>query len=166
MKGEPDWIIDHMLHRKREELVTRWKDREAKLARIRAKEKSTESRDNKRRKIGEATSRTKDGTTDEEAAYLLDEWNEDSSAGDDDPMSLFSKETRALMEKVGLGVSKKEAEDDEPPAEELKVNLLSTPIIIWKFPRAYACRFFIRREPIPSFLSSFPSFVDPRSLPL
>jgi len=128
MEGEPSWVIDHTLRRKREELAERWEAREAKLARIRAEEQSMEGRGNKRRKIGAGASKVKDGVTDEEAAFLLNDWNDpDSNVADDDPTSLFSKETRALMEKIGLGPATKEIDEDDPE-EELKVSLLLSAI--------------------------------------
>lgn len=117
MKDEPDWVIEQMLRRKREELLQRWQEREERLAKIRAREMELEARGKKRRRIEDATSkRSKD--IDEDAEFLLDDWNDGEA--EDDPMSVFSKETRALMESMGLGGSKKQEEETEDN-DELKV---------------------------------------------
>src|SRR5947208_3472753 len=102
MKDEPDWMVDQMLQRKRKEIFQRWQEREDRLARLRAKEKETEGRSSKRRRLDDAgTKRERRRDVDEEAEFLLTAADEDG--GDDDPMALFSKETRALMESMGLG---------------------------------------------------------------
>lgn len=136
LEGEPDWIIDHALRRKREELERQWKEREARMARIREEEKSSaELHGNKRRKMGSSASKAKHGTSDEETAFLLDDWNESGKVADDSPMSLFSKETRALMEKVGLGAPTKETEEDDDHEDQLKVNALEASVIFGRAPR-------------------------------
>lgn len=118
MKDEPDWIIEQILRRKREELVQRWQEREERLAKIRAKERESEARGKKRRRVEDTMPRREARITDEDAEFLLNDWNEDEAG--DDPMSVFSKETRALMESMGLGGSKKQ---DEEPEEKDEVKV-------------------------------------------
>jgi chromosome transmission fidelity protein 1 len=119
MKDEPEWMIEQMLRRKRQELVQRWQDREDRLAKIRAKERELEaSRSNKRRRVEEPASRRGGKDIDEDAEFLLDDWSEET--GEDDPMSMYSKETRALLVSVGLGAPRKQEEEAEDE-EEIKV---------------------------------------------
>lgn len=118
MKDEPDWMVEQMLRRKREDLLQRWQEREELLAKIRAKERELEARGKKRRRIEDPTSGRGGKDVDEDAEFLLDDWDDDEAG--DDPMSIYSKETRALMESMGLGAPKtqeKEAEEEE----EIKV---------------------------------------------
>jgi chromosome transmission fidelity protein 1 len=119
LKDEPDWMVDHMLRRKREEIVQRWQDREARLAKIRAMEKEVEERGSKRRRVGEAAFKQK-RDVDEEAEFLLDDWHDDDGVDADDPLSMFSKETRALMEKAGVAFSRNRDEETDEP-EEIKI---------------------------------------------
>jgi chromosome transmission fidelity protein 1 len=121
LKDEPDWIVEQMLRRKREEIVRRWQDREERLAKVRAKEKESEERGSKRRRVGEAAAKTKGKDVDEDTEFLLDDWEGDD-ANTDDPMSMFSKETRALMEKAGLGTWRKPEEDEPEDPDEIKVR--------------------------------------------
>ena len=124
MKGEPDWMVDHTLRRRREELARKWEEREARLARIRESEKTKEERGNKRRRLEGPSSRAKEKTIDEEAEFLLDDWTENGEGVSGDSTSLFSKETRELMEKVGIGPNKKEDDPDAEAEDELKVKTI------------------------------------------
>ncbi|KAL1860654.1 hypothetical protein VTK73DRAFT_7216 [Phialemonium thermophilum] len=124
MDGEPDWIIESMLRRQREDLARRWEEREAKLARIRAKERAMEERGRKRRRLAEASSaKAKSAVPDEEAEFLLDDWNggEDELDAAGHNGSIFSKETRALMEKLGMAPSKQDDEEDGDEENEVKI---------------------------------------------
>lgn len=128
-EGEPDWIIEQMLRRKRNELVAKWEDREARLEAVRRKEKATEERANKRRRVDRPAIPTKSKAEDEEEAeFLIDDWEEGGSGGparssdDKDGFDGLSKETRAMLQKIGMGEAKKaDADDDENPEEEIKV---------------------------------------------
>ena len=118
MKDEPDWIVDQMLKRKHNELFQRWQDREERLAKIRAKEGELEARGKKRRRIEEARSRKGKKEVDEDAEFMLIDWEDDVAA--DDPLSVYSKETRALMEGMGLLPGKKQ-EEETVEEDEIKV---------------------------------------------
>lgn len=118
MEDEPDWMVEQMLRRKREELARRWKQREERLAQIRAKERELQARSSKRRRTEDRTSKRGSKAVNEDAEFLLDDWNDDEAG--DDPLSIYSKETRALMESVGLGAPKKQEEEAEVE-EEIKV---------------------------------------------
>ncbi|KAB5533392.1 helicase C-terminal domain-containing protein [Coniochaeta sp. 2T2.1] len=118
MKDEPDWMVDQMLKRKRGELFQRWQEREERLAKIRAKERELEDRGKKRRRIEEMGSRRGRKQGDEDAEFVLDEWDDDVAA--DDPLSAYSKETRALMESMGLLPGKKQ-EEETVEEDEIKI---------------------------------------------
>lgn len=133
-EGEPDWIIEQMLRRKRNELVAKWEEREARLEAIRRKEKATEERGSKRRRIDRpditARSKTED---EEEAEFLIDDWEEGDGVGaarssdEKDALDGLSKETKALLQKIGMGAAQKIEADEETVDEEIKVGFpLST----------------------------------------
>lgn len=94
--------------------------REERLAKIRAMERAMEERGSKRRRLGEPMLTGKK-TLDGEAEFLLDDWSGGDDVSQDDPLSLFSKETRALMEKVGMGNLGELAEDEGELDNEIKV---------------------------------------------
>lgn len=129
-EGEPDWIIEQMLRRKRNELVAKWEEREARLAAIRQKEKATEGRGSKRRRIDrpDITARSK-AEDEEEAEFLIDDWKEGDGVGaarssdEKDGLDGLSKETKALLQKIGMGGAQKiDADDDGTVDEEIKVS--------------------------------------------
>lgn len=169
MEGEPDWMIESTLRRKREELARRWEEREARLDRIREKERSMEKRGPKRRRIEEPALRTKGAAKDqdEEAEFLLDDWNQNGEVENNDGASLFSSETRALMEKVGLSVRKKDHEEEDNDDELKVVYIFLQPPLAMALPRSEAhglSRYTTLRERIPSSRSSYPNSVGPRFL--
>lgn len=119
-EGEPEWIIDQMLKRKREEVVKQWEERESRLERIRAKERLMEGRGSKRRRVDDASTKHSTSNEQDEDQWLLQDGAEGED-GDGGEASSFSKETRSLMEKLGMGALKQE-EQDEPVAEDIKVR--------------------------------------------
>lgn len=127
-EGEPDWIIEQMLKRKEKELRRKWEEREARLEVVRRQEKRSEERSSKRRRVEDASARRADKgrEEDEEAEFLLDEWDENGNGGDDgnasDPLAGLSKETRALLQNVGVGGLGPDAAEEEPPEDEIKVS--------------------------------------------
>ncbi|KAK2594485.1 ATP-dependent DNA helicase chl1 [Conoideocrella luteorostrata] len=127
-QDEPSWLVDQLLRRKREELVQRWEDREKRLEVIRAKEKSLEERGRKRRRLDAplASGNRKDVDADaEEAQWLLDDPGS-RGEGPGDALSGLSKESREVLERIGLGgPQKKQEEDDEILAEEIKIYYTS-----------------------------------------
>jgi chromosome transmission fidelity protein 1 len=128
MQGEPDWIVEQTLRRKREELFQRWREREERLALIRTKEKESEGRSSKRRRVEDASAQRGHRDVDEEAEFLLESPNDDDGVSDD-PMSIFSKETRALMESIGLGAPRKQEEESEQD-DDIKVSPQRIPVFM------------------------------------
>ncbi|KAF6829645.1 DNA repair helicase [Colletotrichum plurivorum] len=111
-KDEPDWIVEQMLRRKREDLARTWEEREKKLEQIRQKEKALEARSAKRRRFDDGPSKSKARDIDEDDEWLLDE-ADDSAAADGDAMSGLSKETKDILTRFGLGSLKPEQEEDK-----------------------------------------------------
>ncbi|KAJ0380383.1 hypothetical protein COL26b_001500 [Colletotrichum chrysophilum] len=113
-RDEPDWIVEQMLRRKRDELARNWEEREKRLEQIRLKEKVLEIRSAKRRRFDEGPSKSKarnDADADDE--WLLDEADESGAADDGDAMSGLSKETKDILSRFGLGNLKAEQEEDK-----------------------------------------------------
>ncbi|KAI1371603.1 DNA repair helicase [Hypoxylon crocopeplum] len=124
-KDEPDWIVNQMLKRKREDILKQWEEREARLKKIRAKEKSMEERGAKRRRLDDGTVRKSDKKADDDDEWLLDrEQDEDISQGADNP-SGYSKETRNLMERLGLGSLQSKEEEQGIGETEVKIYYTS-----------------------------------------
>lgn len=125
VEGEPDWIIEQMLQRKRKELVVRWEEREARLEKIRHREKRMEDRGSKRRRLEGSTSKSARKKEEEDAEFLLDDWEETGQAptSDDlDPFAGLSKETRALLSKVDMRSAADDATEEENVENEIKVS--------------------------------------------
>lgn len=118
-KDEPSWIVENLLRRKREDLVTRWEDREKRLETLRLKERALEERGRKRRRIEETYS---SGTRaiDEDAEWLLDDLDTRDD-GPKDALSGLSKESRDVLTRMGLGAPQKQDEDEDVFEEQIKV---------------------------------------------
>ncbi|OTB12473.1 hypothetical protein K445DRAFT_320913 [Daldinia sp. EC12] len=127
-KDEPDWIVDQMLKRKREEILKQWEEREARLRKIRAQEKAIEERGSKRRRLEEGSARNSkktDNGDDDDDEWLLDEGQDKGSSQEGDDASGFSKETRVLMNKLGLGSLKTTEEDEDIGDNDIKIYYTS-----------------------------------------
>ena len=122
-KDEPSWLIDQLLRRKREELAHKWTDREKRLEAIRSREKALEERVRKRRRLDAASvaSGKQSDVEADESEWLLDDW-EDGNAASLDTLSGLSKESREVLERIGLGGPRKRQEDDDVLEEEIKVR--------------------------------------------
>ncbi|KAL0940110.1 DNA repair helicase [Colletotrichum truncatum] len=114
-KDEPDWIVEQMLRRKRDELARNWEEREKKLEQIRLKEKSLEIRGAKRRRFDDGPSKSKADSiaNDDDDEWLLDEVDEQNAANYGDAMSGLSKETKDILTRFGLGNLNAEQEEDK-----------------------------------------------------
>lgn len=129
IENEPEWIIEQMLRRKRNELVTKWEEREARLEKIRQREKKMEERGSKRRRLdGPNLNSKRKGEDEEEAEFLLDDWEDDNPAKGShtqDPLAGLSKETRALLQNVGMGSGEVKGDEHEAPDNEIKIYYTS-----------------------------------------
>ncbi|KAK8124129.1 helicase C-terminal domain-containing protein [Apiospora kogelbergensis] len=122
-KDEPDWVVDQMLRRKRDEVIKKWEEREARLESVRAREKALEIRSTKRRRLNERAAGPDADHEQDEDEWLLDERDEDGSQGGES--SNYSKDTRALMEKLGMMPKRDAEEDDDTTDEGLKIYYTS-----------------------------------------
>ncbi|ORY58908.1 helicase C-terminal domain-containing protein [Pseudomassariella vexata] len=122
IKDEPDWIINQMLKSKREELVKTWQEREARLEQIRAKEKALEMRGIKRRKLDNSIKGSASDSLGEDE-WLLDDRDDDRPESDGGLG--YSRETRALMEKLGMGGIKAQDDANESGHQEIKIYYTS-----------------------------------------
>lgn len=120
-KDEPAWLVEKLLSRKREELLRQWEDREKRLATFRLKERIQEERSRKRRRVEDVSSAV-ETTADEDAEWLLDA--DDDDTHQDDALSGLSKESREILEKIGLGGRTKQTEDEDILEEKIKVRVL------------------------------------------
>ncbi|KAJ4388199.1 ATP-dependent DNA helicase chl1 [Gnomoniopsis smithogilvyi] len=128
VEGEPDWIIEQMLQRKRKELVARWEEREARLEKIRQREKRLEERGNKRRRIEGPAPKSRRKEEEEDAEFLLEDWGESGQASgsdDPDPFAGLSKETRALLQKVDMSSAVDHGTEEEDSENEIKIYYTS-----------------------------------------
>lgn len=133
-ENEPEWIIEQMLQRKRTELVHKWEEREARLEKIRQREKRREERGSKRRRLEGPGTSTRRKEEDEDAEFLVDDWDESEGGQAShtlDPLSGLSKETRALLQKVGMGTTEAGDTEDESLDDEIKVSVLSDMASTW-----------------------------------
>ncbi|OAR05999.1 hypothetical protein LLEC1_04093 [Akanthomyces lecanii] len=126
-KDEPDWMVDQLLRRKREELVQSWEDREKRLENARLKEKAREDRVRKRRKFEAAVASRAAGGDDDGEEWMLDDWDDESgpAAAPKDALSGLSKESRDVLERMGLGGPIQKSEDGDALEEEIKIYYTS-----------------------------------------
>lgn len=123
---EPDWIVEQAKARKRQDLLRRREDVEARLAKVRAKEKAQKDRflrgetSVKRRRVEKGAE--DDDQSDDQ--FALDDYESDREDGSKaaQDTSGFSAQTLALMNKLGTSIQL-QPEDDEEMEEEVKVSL-------------------------------------------
>ncbi|KAL2751858.1 hypothetical protein ACRALDRAFT_1078306 [Sodiomyces alcalophilus JCM 7366] len=123
LKDEPDWIVEQMLRRKRDELSMKWEEREQRLERIRLKEKADAMRSSKRRRVDDgrekpSASKPKALDEDADAEWLLDDVNESTDSKDDDVLAGLSKATRDTLNLFGIGHSTTKQEDEDDTVED------------------------------------------------
>jgi chromosome transmission fidelity protein 1 len=129
--NEPEWIIEQARVRKRREMLRQREDMEARLAKIRAKEKAQREKylkgdqTFKRRKM-DAENKDKD----DEEQFVLEDYDSDreqSSLKKGVAASGFSAATLELMGKLGMGTARVEEEEDEIE-DEIKVSIHASPL--------------------------------------
>ncbi|KAH9890810.1 DNA repair helicase [Xylariomycetidae sp. FL2044] len=123
-KDEPDWIIDQMLKRRRDELLKQWEERESRLATIRNMEKSLEERGAKRRRIDEGRPKKNVNTSQDDDEWLLGQDGANNAPDEGLAGPAFSKETKTLMEKLGMGGLQAQ-EEGEAMDDEVKIYYTS-----------------------------------------
>jgi chromosome transmission fidelity protein 1 len=124
---EPDWIVEQAKARRKRELLRQREHMEARLARIREKEKAERAKqlrqpNGKRRKKDEDP---QNGSLGDEDQFVLDDYESDqeTSKGEakNDVTSSLSATTLEMMKSLGMYRDKGEEEDLEESEEEVKV---------------------------------------------
>jgi len=122
---EPEWIVEQAKARKRREMLRQREDMEARLSKIRAKEKAQRERylkgvqNFKRRRI-EADKKDEN----DEEQYVLDDYDSDREQSNLKKVAAtagFSAATLELMGKLGMGTPDPVEEEDEME-DEIKVS--------------------------------------------
>lgn len=115
-EGEPDWIIEQLLKRQKDELVRKWRERETRLEKARQAEQDLEQRATKRRRVDKLAH---DDNGFDEREWLLDD---DGLDADVDDLTGLSKATKAMLEKVGLIAKPEDIRDENVDDDQVKVN--------------------------------------------
>lgn len=127
MSGEPDWVIEKVKARKRQEMRRQLQEMESRLERIRAKEKAelekymNGGQAHKKRKTEAETNMDDSG----EDQFLIDDYDSDSEntlAKGTTKASAFSAHTLELMEKLGMN-NRLVEEEEEEIEDETKVSI-------------------------------------------
>jgi chromosome transmission fidelity protein 1 len=123
--NEPEWIIEQTQARKRRELLRQREDMEARLEKIRAKEKAQREKylkgDQTFKKRKTDAEKSEEG---DEEQFILDDYDSDREQNgikNGSAISEYSTVTLELMEKLGMGSSTIRDEDAEIP-DETKVR--------------------------------------------
>lgn len=135
---EPEWIIEQARARKRKDLLRQREEMEARLAKVRAKEKAQREKflrgepASKRRKT-EDRGKTIDGEDEEQ--FVLDDYESDREGEGlltkGNARNGLSAETLALMEKLGMNLGPPKEEEEELEDEIKVINTRrSTRIIL------------------------------------
>ncbi|KAG8629076.1 hypothetical protein KVT40_002941 [Elsinoe batatas] len=126
-EDEPSWMREHAQRVKRQDLLQRRDDLESRLEAIRRKERKIREQaergppPGKRVKLDQETA-----LPDEEASFLLDNYHSDddtNTRGKEKPGDDLSSETKALLQKLGLGSN--QTEDGDDLEDELKIFICS-----------------------------------------
>jgi hypothetical protein len=134
---EPEWIIEQARARKRRDLLRQRGEMEARLAKIRAKEKAQREKYLRGEPASKRRKKEKDkiAEREDEEQFVLDDYESDQEGeglmAKGDVGNGLSAETLALMEKLGmnLGLLKEEEEELEDEIKVLHIHH-STQIVL------------------------------------
>ncbi|KAF4554661.1 ATP-dependent DNA helicase chl1-like protein [Elsinoe fawcettii] len=125
---EPEWMREHAQKARKQDLMSRRDDLESKLEIIRQKERQIRQRaeqgppSSKRVKVDHDRS-----SNDEDTEYMLDDYDSDDGAktagGKVSAADELSSETKALLQKLGLGPASDE--DDQEENDDTKILICS-----------------------------------------
>jgi chromosome transmission fidelity protein 1 len=122
--NEPDWIIEQTRARKRREMLRQREDMEARLAKIRAKEKAQREKYLKGDEAFKRRKTTADKDEDDEEQFVLEDYESDheqNSRKEGIAATGFSAATLELMGQLGMGTTVADDEEDEME-DEIKVS--------------------------------------------
>lgn len=121
-KDEPPWLIDQLLSRRRDELVQQWEEREERLRTAKAKETDIEERLRKRQRVANGTDAAMSRqSSEDDSDWLLTE-REEIDTDSWDALSGLSRESRDVLEQLGLGGKQKREQGENHAEEEIKVR--------------------------------------------
>ena len=125
---EPEWVIEQTRARKRREMLRQREDMEARLAKIRAKEKAQklkylkgDEQNFKKRKVD----KNGDGKdSDDEEQFVLDDYESDgeNASTKGGLEGVYSAATLALMDQLGIGTAIKEEEVEDEDATKVSFS--------------------------------------------
>ncbi|KAK3898673.1 ATP-dependent RNA helicase chl1, partial [Staphylotrichum tortipilum] len=124
MAGEPEWMVEAALRRRREEIGRLWEEREGILRKAREREREKEREGDGARERGGKRMRVVEKAgegVDEEREFLVGEGGDDG-----DGEGGLSGETRKLMERVGMGSAGRKGEEEGGEAGEEEVKIYYT----------------------------------------
>jgi chromosome transmission fidelity protein 1 len=127
--NEPDWIIEQTRARKRREMLRQREDTEARLAKIRAKEKTQRERFLKRDEAFKRRKTAADKDEDDEEQFVLEDYDSDHEQNSHKKgiaATGFSAATLELMGQLGMGTTVADDEEDEME-DEIKVSHYASP---------------------------------------
>ncbi|KAI4756681.1 DNA repair helicase [Aureobasidium sp. EXF-3400] len=132
---EPEWMVQHSREEKKNQVIQKRAELEAKLEKIRQHERKIRDRQEngppltKKRKLDENNDQNTDILDDEQ--FALDDYESDdegtktSNTNNGDVELGLSKETQALMQKLGYGISALPKPEDMDAEDELKIYFCS-----------------------------------------
>jgi len=132
---EPEWMVQHSREEKKSQVIQKRAELEAKLEKIRQHERKVRDRQEngppltKKRKLDDDSGKDVDIVDEEQ--FALDNYESDdegtkgSTANNGDADLGLSKETQALMQKLGYGLSALSTPEDLEAEDELKIYFCS-----------------------------------------
>ncbi|KAI4839694.1 DNA repair helicase [Aureobasidium sp. EXF-8845] len=132
---EPEWMVQHSREEKKNQVIQKRAELEAKLEKIRQHERKIRDRQEngppltKKRKVDDGNEKNADIVDDEQ--FALDEYESDddgtkvSDTNNGNAELGLSKETQALMQKLGYGISALPNTEDMEAEDELKIYFCS-----------------------------------------
>ncbi|KEQ70137.1 ATP-dependent RNA helicase chl1 [Aureobasidium namibiae CBS 147.97] len=132
---EPEWMVQHSREEKKNQVIQKRAELETKLERIRQHERKIRDRQEngpplaKKRKLDDDSSKDADILDDEQ--FALDDYESDDegtktlTANNGNTELGLSKETQALMQKLGYGISVLPKAEDMEAEDELKIYFCS-----------------------------------------
>ncbi|THW47080.1 DNA repair helicase [Aureobasidium pullulans] len=132
---EPEWMVQHSREEKKSQVIQKRAELEAKLEKIRQHERKVRNRQEngptltKKRKLDDDSGKDVDIVDEEQ--FALDDYESDdegtksSKANNGDADLGLSKETQALMQKLGYGLSALSKPEDLEAEDELKIYFCS-----------------------------------------
>ncbi|KAI4716679.1 DNA repair helicase [Aureobasidium sp. EXF-10727] len=134
---EPEWMVQHSREQKKNQVIQKRAELEARLEKIRQHERKIRDRQEngppvtKKRRLDEDNNNKKDADIVDDEQFALDDYESDdqgikaSRSNNGNEELGLSKETQALMHKLGYGISSLSNPEDLEAEDELKIYFCS-----------------------------------------